>query len=75
MYQDSPLSRIEDINAEDNDGKRKPVEGDCPVCFMEFEPKEDIVWCKAVCGNNIHKKCFEQWAATTSNKGVRCVYW
>lgn len=75
MYQDSPLSRIEDINAEDKDGKRKPVEGDCPVCFMEFEPKEDIIWCKAACGNNIHKKCFEQWAVTTSNKGVRCVYW
>jgi hypothetical protein len=42
---------------------------------MEFEPKEEIVWCKAACGNNIHKKCFDQWAATSAESGVRCVYW
>lgn len=43
---------------------------------MEFEPdKEDIVWCKAACGNNIHKVCFDKWAATQRAQGVRCVYW
>ena len=25
---------------------------------------DEIVWCKAACGNNVHKSCFEQWAAT-----------
>jgi len=23
-----------------------------------------IIWCRAVCGQNIHKECFEMWAAT-----------
>lgn len=46
----------------DTGGSRKPVEGDCPVCVMEFEEGEDIVWCKAACGNNVHRHCFEQWA-------------
>lgn len=55
---------------------RKPLEGDCPVCVMEFEPAtEDIVWCRASCGQNIHKQCFEQWASSKAGQGtVRCVY-
>jgi len=26
------------------DGKRKPVEGDCPICVFEMNSEEDIVW-------------------------------
>ncbi|RDW60802.1 hypothetical protein BP6252_12185 [Coleophoma cylindrospora] len=55
------------------DGNRKPVEGDCPICVMEFEEGESIVWCKAACGNNIHKQCFEQWARSKPGKTL-CVY-
>ncbi|KAL8930176.1 MAG: hypothetical protein Q9208_000793 [Pyrenodesmia sp. 3 TL-2023] len=56
-------------------GKRKEIAGDCPICFMEFEPeKEEIVWCKAACGNNIHKDCFEQWAKSQGVTKVKCVY-
>ncbi|KAJ5907903.1 hypothetical protein N7495_000585 [Penicillium taxi] len=57
--------------AEEN---HKPADGDCPICFMEFKPNEKLVWCKASCGNNVHKVCFDQWAATTRKSGVRCVY-
>ncbi|KAL2041184.1 hypothetical protein N7G274_006128 [Stereocaulon virgatum] len=59
----------------DAPSNRKEVSGDCPICFTEFEPEnEEIVWCKAACGNNIHKTCFEQWAKSQSGKEVRCVY-
>jgi len=54
-------------------GHRKPIEGDCPVCVMEFEAGDDIVWCAAACGNNIHRQCFEQWAASKLGQ-VKCVY-
>ena len=55
---------------------RKAVDGDCPICFMAFEPaSEEIVWCKAACGNNIHKDCFEQWATSRAGAEVKCVYW
>lgn len=55
---------------------RKDISGDCPICFTEFEREtEEIVWCKAACGNNIHQTCFEQWAKSQSGKEVRCVYW
>ena len=43
---------------------------------MEFEDSdkpEDIVWCKAACGQNVHKGCFEQWARATPGR-VKCVY-
>lgn len=74
MYQSSPLSSQKE-QSEDNNGKRKPIEGDCPICFMELEPeKDEIVWCRAACGNNVHKACFRQWAATQNAQGVRCVY-
>ncbi|KAK1826877.1 hypothetical protein QBC39DRAFT_186818 [Podospora conica] len=44
---------------------RKPLEGDCPICFNEMEAQgEAIVWCRAACGQNVHKSCFEMWAAT-----------
>ncbi|KAK4197128.1 hypothetical protein QBC40DRAFT_342195 [Triangularia verruculosa] len=66
---------------EDGDGKRKPIEGDCPICFEEFDTaankKEEIVWCKAACGQNIHKQCFDMWAATKRGQGrgeVTCPY-
>ena len=61
--------------AEDNDGKRKPIEGECPICYMEFDPDNNaLVWCKAACGNNMHKDCFEQWAASQRGQEVKCVY-
>ncbi|EFQ29628.1 SWIM zinc finger protein [Colletotrichum graminicola] len=52
------------------DKNRKPVEGDCPICFSEFETGSDetIVWCRAACGQNIHKDCFETWAATKTKR-------
>lgn len=76
IFQGAPSSSQENASAEDTSGKRKPIEGDCPICFMEFDPKtEEIVWCKAACGNNVHKVCFQRWAMTQRANGVRCVYW
>ncbi|CAL5873947.1 uncharacterized protein PFLUO_LOCUS8232 [Penicillium psychrofluorescens] len=74
MYHGSPLRRGQAASTEDTGGKQRPIEGDCPICFMEFEANEAIVFCRAACGNNIHKACFDQWAATTRASGVRCVY-
>lgn len=58
---------------EPKDGNRKPVEDDCPICCMEFEADEEIVWCKAACGNNVHKGCFDQWAKTKAGN-VTCPF-
>ncbi|KAJ0414964.1 RING finger domain protein [Aspergillus carlsbadensis] len=76
IYENSPLRHVKEKAEEpETDGKRKPVEGDCPICFMEFAPdKEIIIWCRAACGNNVHANCFHKWAATQNSRGVRCVY-
>ncbi|EMD00094.1 hypothetical protein BAUCODRAFT_30550 [Baudoinia panamericana UAMH 10762] len=62
----------------EQDGKRKPIEGECPICCVDFEPEssESVVYCKAACGNNIHAECFRQWAATkTGGRGaVTCPF-
>ncbi|CAI7679013.1 unnamed protein product [Penicillium pancosmium] len=62
------------MTAEENNGTRKPIEGDCPVCFMEMTADEKIVWCMATCGNNIHGECLKRWAAVSCDSGLRCVY-
>ncbi|KAF7863245.1 hypothetical protein EAF04_007327 [Stromatinia cepivora] len=39
---------------------RKPL-GDCPLCFEPIAQDEDAEWCRAQCGQNVCKGCFEQW--------------
>ncbi|KAM3474958.1 hypothetical protein MY5147_004013 [Beauveria neobassiana] len=51
-------------NAAEN---RKAVEGECAICYNDFESGEDaqsraVVWCRAGCGQNLHKTCFDRWA-------------
>ncbi|GLI81276.1 hypothetical protein PoHVEF18_009652 [Penicillium ochrochloron] len=78
MYEGSLMSMFEDNGAADlgHDGKRKPLEGACPICFMDFAPKDKTVWCQTGCGNNVHEVCFKQWAraSLTSQGSIRCVY-
>lgn len=67
------------ILGEDNtsrDGNRKPIEGECAICCCDLEPSENIVWCKAACGNNIHNECFSKWAAARQGQsgGVTCPF-
>jgi hypothetical protein len=35
---------------------------------------EELVWCKASCGQNFHKDCFEQWKMSKHGGRVTCVY-
>lgn len=61
-------------------GKRKAIEDDCPICCDAFDvhEKDDIVWCRAACGNNVHRTCFEEWAKqkkSSSGGGVTCPFW
>lgn len=49
---------------------RKPVEGECPICFSELREGSEggeggpIVWCRAACGQNFHAACFDHWGWT-----------
>lgn len=43
--------------------------------FSSQDSSDEIIYCRAACGNNIHRQCFEQWAASKTGQGpVRCVY-
>ncbi|OBT74884.1 hypothetical protein VF21_06749 [Pseudogymnoascus sp. 05NY08] len=75
IFEHAPVTPQSSNGSEDTShpGKRKPIEGDCPVCVIEFKPSDEILWCKAACGNNIHKTCFDQWAKSKPGP-VKCVY-
>jgi hypothetical protein len=56
------------------DGNRKPIEGECPICYDDLEPgKEAIAYCKASCGNNVHKDCMQKWISMSRGKAT-CPY-
>ncbi|KAF2759767.1 hypothetical protein EJ05DRAFT_498969 [Pseudovirgaria hyperparasitica] len=75
IFNGAPLP-IDTID-ESHDGNRKAIEDDCPICCFEMEQeKEPVTWCQAACGNNMHKSCFDKWAATKRASGskVTCPY-
>jgi Ring finger domain len=80
MFANAPVTTLSPdaakAQATDTGGSRKPIEGDCPVCVMEFNESDrpdDTLWCKGACGQNIHRACFERWARSKPGQ-VRCVY-
>jgi len=73
-----PIPNAASGSADDADGEtdhnRKKIEGECPICYTDFEPKsDDIVYCKASCGNNVHKECMRAWNAAKAGKAT-CPY-
>jgi hypothetical protein len=76
IFENSPPLPSETAGNDDKDGSRKPIEGECPICCDDFElgSSENVVYCKASCGNNIHKQCFGHWAATKKGQTVTCPF-
>jgi hypothetical protein len=58
---------------EGQDGNRKPIEGECPICYDDLGEGEALVYCKASCGNNVHKACMQNWIAASKGKAT-CPY-
>ena len=75
IFNGAPPIPTNTSSSNDTDGKRKPIEGDCPICYQNYEPEcHELVWCKAACGQNMHKSCFDQWVAAQQGGTVRCVF-
>jgi hypothetical protein len=76
IFQNAPPLPSETADESAKDGNRKNLEGECPICCVDFEPDnpEEVVYCKASCGNNVHKDCFKQWAATKRGGEVTCPF-
>ncbi|GIZ44198.1 hypothetical protein CKM354_000740200 [Cercospora kikuchii] len=72
IFANSPPLPAQVAEESEKDGNRKATDGDCPICFMEFEEGEELVWCKASCGNNLHAQCFKQWEK--AKHPVTCPY-
>lgn len=57
LFDAAPPLPAQAVKDDSKDGKRKDVEGDCPVCFTAFDEDESVSWCRSSCGNNIHTVC------------------
>jgi hypothetical protein len=63
--------------ADSDDCHRRPTDGECPICcddLVSEQSKDELVWCRSGCGNNLHKTCFAQWAATKCGQMVTCPF-
>lgn len=68
--------------------RRKVEEGSCYICYLPFEPEEDVAeydalvtWCQGSCGQNVHSECIETWIAGAHGgnvrkiKDIKCPFW
>jgi hypothetical protein len=56
--------------------RRKPLADECPICNEEIHCPDDAVWCRAQCGQNMHRGCFAPWRRECLDREatVTCVY-
>lgn len=56
--------------------EQKPLtsESECPVCFEPLlsDPQRDLSFCRAGCGNSIHRTCLDTWKSHQATP--TCVY-
>jgi hypothetical protein len=77
IFAHAPLLPTTSPSKETEAGKRRSIEGDCPICFTSLEEEnndDSVVWCKNSCGNNIHKVCFETWASSRPGEQTTCPF-
>ncbi|KAF1819126.1 uncharacterized protein K489DRAFT_384026 [Dissoconium aciculare CBS 342.82] len=76
IFECAPLLPHEQ-DVDSDDGHRKPTDGECPICcddLVSEQSRDELVWCRSGCGNNLHKPCFAQWAATKRSQVVTCPF-
>jgi len=67
--------RFNEINSPTVEVARKPIGGHCPVCYEEMQQRQNVVWCRFSCGNNVHAECFQEWSKSkqAERSTVTCV--
>ncbi|OQE08543.1 hypothetical protein PENVUL_c009G03219 [Penicillium vulpinum] len=75
MIASSSLDRIVETSGIISTGRSKPIEGECPICFNDFNSNQETMCCQ-VCDNHVHEACFKNWKATAlgAKDVVRCLF-
>lgn len=53
-------------------GRRKRIEGACPVCLEEMGSGGEVLVC-GTCGNGLHAECFKKWKSSRGRRSSTCV--
>lgn len=65
------LQQRDKNNQQEKDSSRRPIEGDCPICFENLKaadptrPDDVTTFCES-CGHNFHKSCVQNWVRARS---------
>ena len=49
--------------------RRRPLEPDCAICTLPMNMEDGVVWCKAECGQNLHRECMREWEDQREERG------
>ncbi|EPE27608.1 hypothetical protein GLAREA_04399 [Glarea lozoyensis ATCC 20868] len=71
-----PPSISHPTRRQQTEASRKPLPETCLVCLLEIASLSDAVWCKAVCGQNVCKDCWERWTGASENRDsqLKCIF-
>lgn len=69
---DDLVTKFNNIKLKSDNIVKQKMNETCAICFDDLDKKDDLVYCKYVCGNSVHSKCFKQWSLIKPNKCVYC---
>ena len=73
FIKDDLVTKFNNIKLNSDICVKQKINEICAICFDDLDKTDDLVYCKYVCGNSVHSKCFKQWSLIKKNQCV-CVY-
>lgn len=52
--------------------QREFIDQECVICLEIMTKEDQLVWCKRVCGNSVHRSCYENWRKHNKSTCVHC---
>lgn len=67
--------KVENKPIEKPEVPRKPIEGECAICFEDMDTsKEEVDFCRYSCGQNLHLDCMLKWSNKKRDDDITCPY-
>ena len=63
------------LPVKDEQGNGRIVDGQCAICFSDYEPDDKVVWSGLQCQHAFHADCLLPWLAKGKKRCPTCRHW
>ena len=63
------------LPVKDEQGNSRIVDGQCAICFSDYEPDDTVVWSGLQCQHAFHTDCILPWLAKGKKRCPTCRHW